>query len=133
MSFGQDFDFSYDSIYNHVQSELSHLAQFLPPEVMVPTFDDVAEDVAFLDDLDAIAREIPQVEVPTPFTLPHDGTFDFGGVQPHRVEQHGPDFSTVTETWNHDTSSHTGTGSQSWSNSGSFADAFPKPVSTKTA
>ena len=133
MSFGQDFDFSYDSIYNHGLSELSHLAQYLPPEVTVPTFDDVAEDFASFGDLDVIAQDIPQVEVPTSFTLPHDGSFDFGGVQPHVVEQHGPDFSTVTETWNHDTSSHTGTDSQGWSNSDSFADAFPKPDSTKAA
>ncbi|GJE37485.1 hypothetical protein [Methylobacterium persicinum] len=126
MSFDPDFDFSYDTIVKHIQDELSHLAQYLPPEVEIPSFDDISGDLASLGDLNDGANEIPQGAAPASFTLQSDHVFDFGKVQPHVVEQHGPDYSTKTETWNHDESHQTGAGAKGWSNSGSFADAFPK-------
>ena len=127
MSFGHHFDF--DAIYAHIQAEVAHFAAQHPlPDVTLPTVDAV-EPIT----VEAVQNHVAQIAQSAGFTLPPSDAFDFGGVEPHVVEQHGDGWSTVTKTWNHDTSSHTGAGSSSWSTSSSSADAATNPGPTKSA
>lgn len=126
MSFGFDFDSSLDSIYNHVQEDLAHVAQYLPSDVTIPSFDDFVKDVASLGNLDSIVSKVPQIANPASVTLPQDSSFDFASIPQHVVEQNGDNWSTKVSDGHQDSSSHTGAGSHGWSNSGSYANAFPK-------
>ncbi len=151
MCFGHDLDFNYDSVLKQIDEISAYAALHLPTDLTIPTVPDVPDvlevsavpdyfgdhsgDHASFSATVASASLAPHGAAPASFKLPQDVTFDFGNVKPVVVEKHGDNYTTVTETWDQHTDSHTGAGSSSWSfsSSSASADVFPKIESNAKA